>query len=68
MGQTDPVRCTHCGGKFIREEDVSHSSVMEVLNAYRKDSFEQRKERFPNDNSQWLIKTPPEERSKHDNG
>ena len=55
MGQTDPVKCTHCGGDFIREEDVNHPSVIEVLNKYRKDSFELRREMYPGQNTRWFV-------------
>ena len=53
MGQTDPVQCTHCGGDLIRKEDVSHPSVMEVVELYKKDSFRLRQYLYPDDNSKW---------------
>lgn len=55
MGQTEPVSCTHCGGKLIRAEDVNHPHVMTVLNTYQKDSFELRREKFPGQNHLWFC-------------
>lgn len=55
MGQTVPVKCTHCGGNYIRSEDVNHPHVMQVLNAYREDSFYLRRDKYPSENHMWFL-------------
>ena len=57
MGQTEPVRCTRCGGDLILAEDVNHPDVIKVLCKYKKDSFKLRKEKYLGKNHKWW---PPE--------